>query len=122
VPTSVEVELDERPPEALEITAYFVISEALANVAKHSGASEARVSVRRERGTSNGELAEDLLVVEVEDDGGGGANPAGAGLRGLADRALVLDGRLTVESPAGGPTRVRAELPWWNRNGGRDGG
>ena len=109
VPTSVEVNLDERPPEAAEITAYFVIAEALANVAKHSGASEARVSVRRERG---------LLVVEVVDNGKGGADPAGTGLAGLADRAVVLDGRLTVESPDGGPTRVRAELPWRGRNDG----
>src|SRR3712207_5920737 len=74
VPTSVEVDLDERPPEATEITAYFVIAEALANVAKHSGASEARVSVRRERGPlgGDGELPGDLLVAEVEDDGVGG--------------------------------------------------
>ena len=112
IPTSVEVELDERPPEAAEITAYFTIAEALTNVARHSGASEARVLVRRERGTEDGKLPENLLVVEVEDDGGGGADPAGAGLARLADRAVVLDGRLTVESPAGGPTRMRAELPW----------
>ena len=119
VPTSVEVELDERPPEAAEITAYFMIAEAMTNAARHSGASEALVSVRRERGTLNGGFPEDLLVVEVEDDGMGGADPTGGtGLQGLADRALVLDGRLTVESPAGGPTRVRAELPWGMQNGG----
>jgi len=119
VPTSVDVELDERPPEAAEITAYFVIAEALANVAKHSGASEARVRARRERGLPrNEERLGDLLVVEVEDDGRGGANPNGPGLKGLADRALVLDGRLTVESPVGGLTRVRAELPWRSQNGG----
>jgi signal transduction histidine kinase len=126
VPTSVEVELDERPPEAVEITAYFVIAEALANVAKHSGASQARISVRRQRDTGDGELSgdslEDLLVVEVEDDGGGGADPAGAGLAGLADRVIVLDGCLTVESPSGGPTRVRAEIPWGSRDGDRNGG
>jgi signal transduction histidine kinase len=118
IPTSVEVDLDERPSEATEITAYFVIAEALANVAKHSGASEARVLVRRKGGARNGKRQGDLLVTEVVDDGRGGADPAGAGLAGLADRAVVLDGRLTVESPAGGPTRVRAELPW----GGRDDG
>ncbi|QIN85139.1 hypothetical protein GBA63_11120 [Rubrobacter tropicus] len=118
VPTSVVVDLDERPPEAAEITAYFVIAEALANVAKHSGASEARVLARRERGAVGGEDRRDLLVVEVGDDGVGGADPAGAGLKGLADRAVVLDGRLTVESPAGGPTRVRAELPWEERGDG----
>ena len=126
VPTSVGVDLDERPPEAVEITAYFMIAESLANVAKHSGASEASVSVRREAGAVGGERPEELLVVEVEDDGIGGADPAGAGLKGLADRAVVLDGRLTVRSPAGGPTRVRAELPWGvpgaGPRGGRDGG
>jgi signal transduction histidine kinase len=104
VPVEVEVNLDGRPPEAVEATAYFLVAEALANVAKHSGASEARVAVRRE--------LEDRLVVEVVDDGKGGANPeAGTGLAGLADRLVALDGRLLVESPAGGPTYVRAELP-----------
>jgi signal transduction histidine kinase len=104
VPVEVEVNLDGRPPEAVEATAYFLVAEALANVAKHSGASEARVAVRRE--------LEDRLVVEVVDDGKGGADPeAGTGLAGLADRLVALDGRLLVESPAGGPTYVRAELP-----------
>jgi signal transduction histidine kinase len=114
VPTSVEVELDGRPPEATEITAYFVIAEAMANVAKHSGASESRILVRRERGVGGrgGHLSGDLLVVEVRDDGGGRADPAGTGLGGLANRVAALDGRLLVESPADGHTRVRAELPW----------
>jgi signal transduction histidine kinase len=105
-PVSVEVsvELDSRPPETVETTAYFVVAEALANVAKHSGASEAQVAVWR--------APEDWLVVEVTDDGKGGADPAsGSGLVGLADRLAALDGRLFVESPAGGPTRVRAQLP-----------
>jgi signal transduction histidine kinase len=115
VPTSVRVDLDERPPEAVEITAYFVIAEALANVAKHSGASEARVSVRRENDAGSGGQGDVLLVVEVEDDGRGGADPTGTGLTGLANRTLVLDGRLMLESPTGGPTRVRAELPWGNQ-------
>jgi signal transduction histidine kinase len=57
-------------------------------------------------------------VVEVADDGMGGADPDGPGLAGLADRAEILDGRLTVESPAGGPTKVRAEVPWEGRDGG----
>jgi signal transduction histidine kinase len=113
-------------PTSVEITAYFVIAEALANVAKHSGASQARISVRRQRDTGDGEHSgdplEDLLVVEVEDHGGGGADPAGAGLAGLADRVIVLDGCLTVESPSGGPTRVRAEMPWGSRDGDRNGG
>jgi signal transduction histidine kinase len=75
VPTSVRVDLDERPSEAVEITAYFVIAEALANVAKHSGASEASVLVRRENDAGAGGQGEDLLVVEVEDDGRGGLIP-----------------------------------------------
>jgi signal transduction histidine kinase len=114
----VQVDLDERPPEAVEITAYFVIAEALANVAKHSGASEASVLVHKVNDAGSGGHGEDLLVVEVEDDGSGGADPSGTGLTGLANRALVLDGRLMLESPAGGPTRVRAELPWGDQSGG----
>jgi signal transduction histidine kinase len=103
VPVMVDVELDGRPPEAVETTAYFVVAEALANVAKHSGASVARVSVWR--------APEGMLVVEVVDDGNGGADPeAGTGLAGLVDRLAALDGRLFIESPAGGPTRLRAEL------------
>jgi signal transduction histidine kinase len=104
VPVDVDVELDRRPPEAVETTAYFVVAETLANVAKHSGASEVRVAVWR--------APEDRLVVEVVDDGKGGADPeSGTGLAGLRDRLAALDGRLFVVSPAGGPTRVRAELP-----------
>jgi signal transduction histidine kinase len=106
VPVEVSVKLDGRPSEAVETTAYFVVAEALANVAKHSGASEAQVAVWRER------KPEERLVVEVVDDGKGDANPeAGTGLAGLRDRLAALDGRLFVESPAGGSTRVRAELP-----------
>ncbi|MDQ3913423.1 MAG: histidine kinase, partial [Actinomycetota bacterium] len=104
IPVEVDVELDGRPPEAVETTAYFVVTETLANLAKHSGASEARVAVWQ--------VPEDRLTVEVVDDGKGGADPeAGTGLAGLRDRLAALDGRLYVESPAGGPTRVRAELP-----------
>jgi signal transduction histidine kinase len=104
VPVEVDVDLDGRPPEALETTAYFVVAEALANVAKHSGASEVRVALWQ--------VPEDRLVVEVVDDGKGGADPeVGTGLAGLADRLAALDGRLFIESPAGGPTRVGAELP-----------
>ena len=106
VPVVVNVELDGRPPEAVETTAYFVVAEALANVAKHAGASEARVGVWHER------KPEERLVVEVVDDGKGGADSgAGTGLAGLRDRLAALDGRLSVESPVGGPTRVRAQLP-----------
>ena len=102
----------------MEITAYFVIAEALANVAKHSDASRATVLVRREPDAGPSEHGEELLVVEVEDDGRGGADPSGTGLTGLANRTLVLDGRLMIESPTGGPTRVRAELPWENQSSG----
>ncbi len=88
----------------MEATAYFVVAEALTNVAKHSGASEARVSVWR--------VPNDGLVVEVVGDGKGGTNPeTGTGLARLADRLTALDGQLFVESPAAGPTRVRAVLP-----------
>jgi PAS domain S-box-containing protein len=92
-----------RLPAAVEATAYFVVSEALTNVARYAEASRALVSV---------ELAAGRLVVEVRDDGGGGADADhGSGLRGLADRVAALDGRLVIESPPGGGTVVRAELP-----------
>jgi signal transduction histidine kinase len=93
----------ERFPASVERTAYFVVAEALANVAKHSGATHGEVLVRRDGGR---------LVVEVRDDGAGGASvgPAG-GLAGLAGRVAGVDGTFTVSSPAGGPTAVRAEIP-----------
>ena len=114
VPVVVDVDLDEPPPEAVEITAYFVIAEALTNVARHSEASGVRVRVRREGVADESGLSRrrGYLVVEVEDDGKGGADPTGPGIRGLSDRVAALDGRLSTESPAGGPTRIRAELPW----------
>src|SRR6266545_4720027 len=103
VPVEVEVVLEERLPAPVEAIAYFVAAEALVNVAKHAAASAATVTVTR-----NGDLA----VVEVSDDGVGGADPAaGGGLAGLAGRVGGVDGRLTVASPPGGPTVVRAELP-----------
>lgn len=103
VPTEVSVELDRRPPAHTEATAYFAVAEALANTAKHSGAAGARVHARLEAGT---------LVVEVADDGRGGAQAAeGGGLTGLADRAAVADGRILLSSPPGGPTLLRLELP-----------
>jgi signal transduction histidine kinase len=106
IPVAVDVRLEDRLPEAVETTAYFVAAEALSNAAKHSGASEAGVAVWRERSP------EDSLVVEVTDDGAGGASPvAGGGLSGLGDRLSALDGRLLVRSPEGGPTLVRAEIP-----------
>jgi signal transduction histidine kinase len=91
-----------RPPEATESALYFVAAEALANAAKHSGASNVDVRMRRHDGR---------LRLDVVDDGVGGADAAGHGLAGLRRRVLALDGELTVTSPPGGPTIVRAELP-----------
>lgn len=104
VPVTLDVELPERPSARVEAVAYFVLAELLTNVARHSGAASARVGVRR---------SGDRLELEVWDDGVGGADPArGTGLTGLAERAQSLDGSLTVASPAGGPTSVRAVLPF----------
>ncbi|GAA3250096.1 sensor histidine kinase [Nonomuraea helvata] len=103
VPVDVAVELDGRLPAPVEVTAYYVVSEALANLAKHSRATSGAVTARVERGT---------LVVEVRDDGTGGADPAkGTGLTGLADRLAVVGGRLSLSSPVGGPTLIRVEIP-----------
>ena len=103
IPVVVDVQLDGRLPEAVESTAYFLVAEALTNVAKHSVATEAWVTIAREG---------DTLMVEVADNGIGGADPAvGTGLAELVDRVAALDGRLTVQSPRGGPTRIRAEIP-----------
>jgi signal transduction histidine kinase len=103
VPVTLTVDVEGRVPEPLEVAAYYVISESLVNVAKHAQASTARVDVRKER---------DELVLEVVDDGVGGADSErGTGLRGLADRVESLDGRLRVWTPRGGGTRVRAEIP-----------
>jgi signal transduction histidine kinase len=103
----VPVELAELPaerlPEAVELAAYFVVAEALTNVAKYANATHAKVEVARENGR---------LLVEVEDDGVGGANPEdGTGLRGLADRIAVLEGRLEIDSEQGKGTTVRAQIP-----------
>lgn len=105
VPTVVRSDLPpgERLPAAIERAAYFVVAEALANVAKHSGARGCEVRCRRDGSR---------LVVEVWDDGGGGATlEPGGGLAGLAGRVAGVDGTLTVSSPEGGPTLVHAELP-----------
>ena len=85
------------------MAAYYVVSESLTNVAKHSQAKKARVAVVR---------TGDELVLEVVDDGVGGADSErGSGLRGLADRVEALNGRLRVWTPLGGGTRVKAEIP-----------
>jgi signal transduction histidine kinase len=99
---TVAVNLDERPPAAVETAAYFICAEGLANAAKHSRAEN--VTIRAER--SGG-----VLRVQVLDDGFGGADPQGNGLRGLRGRVEALDGTLHITSPRGGPTTLTAELP-----------
>jgi signal transduction histidine kinase len=103
VPVRLTVEIEDRVHERLEVAAYYVVCESLANIGKHAHATSASVEVARR----NGEI-----VVEVVDDGVGGADSErGTGLRGLADRVEALDGRLRVWTPRGGGTRVRAEMP-----------
>jgi signal transduction histidine kinase len=101
VPVEVAVSV-ERLPREIEASAYFVIAEALTNVAKHSGAQHAHVSAWLEDG---------VLRVDVHDDGVGGARADGSGLVGLGDRVSTLGGHLRIESPAGGGTRIAATLP-----------
>jgi signal transduction histidine kinase len=102
VPVTVSVELPARPPAAIEAIAYFVVAEALTNIAKHAHAHHARVLVVG---------VADQLSVEITDDGVGGADPAGQGLSGLAARVAGVDGQFRVTSPAGGPTTVEVTLP-----------
>jgi signal transduction histidine kinase len=92
-----------RFPAPIEATAYFVVSEALANVAKHAPAATAQVTVRQQAGR---------IIVEISDDGPGGAQPdGGSGLRGLADRVASLGGTLQIDSAAGRGTQLRAAIP-----------
>ena len=103
VPVTLKVDVAERPPAAIESTAYFVVTEALTNVAKHAKATKAAVTIARQG---------DRLVVEVTDDGAGGADPAGGtGLRGLEERVAAVGGWMKVLSPSGGPTTVLVEMP-----------
>jgi signal transduction histidine kinase len=103
VATAVSVDLLERLPEVVEVAAYFVASEALANVAKHAQASA--VSITVSRGAKG-------ALVEVADDGVGGADDAGgSGLRGLADRVEALGGQLRIRSPLGVGTTISAVIP-----------
>jgi signal transduction histidine kinase len=104
VPVRLTVELEDgRLPEPLEVAAYYMVAESLANIGKHAQASAATIEVSRHNGQ---------VVVEIVDDGVGGADTErGSGLRGLADRVEALDGRLRVWTPAGHGTRVRAEIP-----------
>jgi signal transduction histidine kinase len=103
LPVRLRVDVPGRCAPGVEAVAYFVVSEALTNVAKHAGASQAEVAVER---------VGDRLCVVVSDDGRGGASPeGGTGLQGLAQRAAAVDGTLTVHSPPGGPTTITVELP-----------
>ncbi len=104
IPVRVDVFLDERPPAQVEAAAYFVVSEGLANVAKHARARSAAIHARR---------SGDSLVLVVTDDGQGGARLGeGSGLSGLVTRLDALGGTLSVTSPDGGPTELRMESPW----------
>ena len=103
VPVTLDADSRQRLPEPVEVAAYFVVAEALANVAKYAQATEATVTVRRENGA---------VTVDVTDDGIGGADAAlGSGLRGLGDRVAALDGTLSLESPPGRGTRLHVEIP-----------
>ncbi|MDQ3737738.1 MAG: sensor histidine kinase, partial [Actinomycetota bacterium] len=103
IPVALDVDVDPRPPGAVESTAYFVVAEALTNVARHAHATRAQVAIAR---------AGDRLVVEIRDDGIGGADASkGTGLQGLRDRVAGTGGSMYVISPAGGPTTISVELP-----------
>jgi signal transduction histidine kinase len=102
IPVTVRASLLRRPLPVVETAAYFVVAEGLTNAAKHAGGAAATVSLA-EQG--------DRLVVEIRDEGPGGADPEGAGLMGLRHRVEALDGTLVVTSPPEGGTSVRAELP-----------
>jgi signal transduction histidine kinase len=103
VPIELDVVCDERLPAPVEAAAYYVVAEALANVAKYASAHAVSVTVQRRNG---------VALVEVADDGLGGADPAGgSGLRGLSDRVEALGGTLVLDSPPGVGTRLRAEIP-----------
>jgi signal transduction histidine kinase len=102
IPVDLSAEVERRPAPGVEAATYFLVSEALANVTKHSGAQRVSVSVAQGNGS---------LTVEVADDGRGGADPDGSGLRGLADRVAALDGQFDVADKDGGGTVVRASIP-----------
>ena len=102
LPVEVTVAVGARPAPAVETAAYFVAAEALTNATKHAHATRVAIRIGREPGR---------LLIEIADDGSGGANPAGGGLSGLRRRVEALDGTLTITSPPGGPTLVKAELP-----------
>jgi signal transduction histidine kinase len=102
LPVHLDLRGDRPLPRPVETAAYFVVSEAVTNAVKHSGATRVDVAVTRHKAG---------VGVRIRDDGGGGADPAGGGLSGLGLRVAALDGDLTVHSPAGGPTEITVELP-----------
>jgi signal transduction histidine kinase len=102
LPVTLSVDVPGRYPSAVETAAYFTVAEALANAIKHSHASHVEIRIAP---------ADGALFVEVVDDGNGGADASGPGITGLRQRAEALDGTLRIDSPRGGPTIVRAELP-----------
>jgi signal transduction histidine kinase len=102
VPVDLDVRLAGRPSATVESIAYFVVAETLTNVAKHARAENVRVALTQRR---------HHITITIRDDGIGGADPTGVGLTGLAGRVAAVDGRLSIESPAGGPTTITAELP-----------
>jgi len=103
VPIELDLEPMDRLPEPVEATAYFVVAESLTNVAKYAEASHVDISIRRRNAS---------LVVEIVDDGRGGAAPsAGSGLQGLEDRVSAMRGKLSLESPSGAGTRLVADIP-----------
>ena len=103
VPVILDVTIAERPPAAIESAAYFIVNEALTNVAHHASATRANISIAR---------AGDRLVVEIRDNGKGGADPTGGtGLAGMRERVTALGGNMYVISPPGGPTTISVELP-----------
>jgi signal transduction histidine kinase len=102
LPVDLDLALDQPIPEQVAAAAYYVVAEALANVHKHAGAQRVVVNAKTDEGG---------LAIAVTDDGIGGADREGGGLRGLADRVEALGGRLVLDSPAGGGTRLRAQIP-----------
>jgi signal transduction histidine kinase len=131
IPVRLHYDLPDRPPAGIETVAYFVISEALTNAAKHSNATQVDVTLTRSRLCTANEADVDLaeldpaaagdsanetghnshVLITVADNGRGGADPHGRGLTGLAGRVSAGDGHLTISSPAGGPTTIQAEFP-----------
>ena len=104
MPVSLVIDVADRPTEPIEIAAYYVVSEALTNIDKHAQATSTRVHLRRD---------EQWLVLDISDDGVGGADPAaGSGLRGLADRVEALGGTFEVSTSRSDGTSIRAEIPW----------